>query len=157
MLERSVSERDNSAVLANPLFIQEGIVRPEGAGARNHLPTGRALPDFMGSSASGGASVRPGRGVGDWMRCFAGAGIELGARANDITAGASETGGSLASTMGSMIANAAGIGLGPRETFRIGSFRKSELNRSSKRARNYFKLIRDRNESGNKRRPCGIP
>jgi opacity protein-like surface antigen len=92
----------------------------------------------MGSSASGGASVRPGRGVGDWMRRFAGAGIELGARANDITAGASETGGSLASTMGSMIANASGYRLGPEGNFRIGSFRKSELNRSSQRARNYL-------------------
>src|SRR6267143_720556 len=96
------------------------------------------VSDVMGSSASGGASVGPGRGVGDWTRRFAGAGIELGARANDIMAGASETGGSLASTMGSMIANASGYRLGPEGNFRIGSFRKSELNRSSQRARNYL-------------------
>jgi hypothetical protein len=95
-------------------------------------------PDFMGSGASGNASVRSGKGVGDWMRRFAGAGIELGARTNDIAAGASETGGSLASTMGSMIANASGYRLGPEGNFRIGSFRKSELNRSSQRARNYL-------------------
>jgi hypothetical protein len=92
----------------------------------------------VGSGATGGAGVGPGRGGGDWMRRFAGAGIELGARANDIAAGVAETGGSLAGTMGSMIANSSGYRLGPEGNFRIGSFRKSELNRSSQRARNYL-------------------
>jgi hypothetical protein len=109
-----------------------------GSGAQESSANWTGVPDFMGSGASGGASARPGTGGGDWMRRFAGAGIELGARANDIAVGASETGGSLASTMGSMIANASGYRLGPEGNFRIGSFRKSELNRSSQRARNYL-------------------
>jgi opacity protein-like surface antigen len=115
-----------------------GNSEARGSGGQESSTNWASVPDLMGSSASGGVSVRPGRGVGDWMRRFAGAGIELGARANDITAGASETGGSLASTMGSMIANASGYRLGPEGNFRIGSFRKSELNRSSQRARNYL-------------------
>ena len=115
-----------------------GNSEARGSGGQESSTNWASVPDFMGSSASGGASVRPGRGVGDWMRRFASAGIEMGARANDITAGASETGGSLASTMGSMIANASGYRLGPEGNFRIGSFRKSELNRSSQRARNYL-------------------
>jgi hypothetical protein len=109
-----------------------------GSGLQESSTNWTGVPELMGSGASGGASVRPERGVGDWLRRFAGAGIELGARASDITAGASETGGSLASTMGSMIANASGYRPGPEGNFRIGSFRKSELNRSSQRARNYL-------------------
>jgi hypothetical protein len=95
-------------------------------------------PDFMGSSAGTGASGRPGRGIGGWMRRFIGGGAELGAKVSDFTGGVSETGGSLASTMGSMIANASGNRLGPEGNFRFSSFRKSEPNRSSQRARNYL-------------------
>ena len=124
--------------LGESALYARGNSEAKGSGGQESSTNWESVPDFMGSSASGGVSVRPGRGVGDWMRRFAGAGIELGARANDITAGASETGGSLASTMGSMIANASGYRLGPEGNFRIGSFRRSELNRSSQRARNYL-------------------
>jgi opacity protein-like surface antigen len=124
--------------LGESALYPRGNSEARGSGGQESSTNWASMPDFMGASASGGVNVRPGRGVGDWMRRFAGAGIELGARANDITAGASETGGSLASTMGSMIANASGYRLGPEGNFRIGSFRKSELNRSSQRARNYL-------------------
>src|SRR5438132_3030436 len=110
----------------------------EGSCGQESSNSWAGIPDHMGYSSSGSPSVRPGRGIGDWMRGFAGAGTELGAKANDITAGVSGTGGNLASTMGSMIANASGYRLGPEGNFRFGSFRKSEPNRSSQRARNYL-------------------
>jgi hypothetical protein len=115
-----------------------GNSESSGSGDQESPATWVAAPDFMGSSASGGASVRRGRAIGNWMRRFAGAGIELGAKANDITAGISDTGGNLASTMGSLVANASGYRLGPEGHFRLGSFRKSEPNRSSQRARKYL-------------------
>jgi hypothetical protein len=72
------------------------------------------------------------------MRRSISRGAEFGARVTDFTAGVSETSGNLASTIGTMVANASGNRLGPEGNFRFSSFRKSEPNRSSQRARNYL-------------------
>jgi hypothetical protein len=96
------------------------------------------LPEYMGSNDSVGTSGRSGRNIGGWTHRFIGSGAEFGARVSDFTAGVSETSGNLASTVGSMVANASGNRPGPEGYFRFGSFRKSEPNRSSQRARNYL-------------------
>ena len=95
------------------------------------------VPEFVGSNANPGASGGPGKS-NDWLRGFIGDGARVSAKASDFAAGLSETGGNLASTMGSMIANASANRLGPEGSFRFGSFRRSEANRSSWRARNYL-------------------
>jgi hypothetical protein len=101
-------------------------------------PNWAAVPEHMGSNDSVGASGRSGRRIGSWVRRSMGGGVELGARVSDFTAGVAETSGNLAGTIGSMAANASGNRLGPEGNFRFSSFRKSEPNRSSQRARNYL-------------------
>ena len=97
-----------------------------------------ALPEHAGFNDNIGTSGRSGKGIGGWMRRSIGGGAELGARVSDFTAGVSETSGNLASTIGAMVANASGNRLGPEGNFRFSSFRKSEPNRSSQRARSYL-------------------
>jgi hypothetical protein len=109
-----------------------------GSGGQESSTNWPAVPEHMGSNDSVGTGERSGRRVGGWTRRFIGGGAEFGARVSDFTGGVSETSGNLASTIGSMVANASGNRLGPEGHFRFGSFRKSEPNRSSQRARNYL-------------------
>jgi hypothetical protein len=96
--------------------------------------------ELGGFNSSPGTSDRQGRQM-HWARGLLGYGAEKSAQVSDFAAGVSETSGNLASTMGTMIANASGNRIGPEGTFRLGSLRKSEpeLNRSSQRARSYLK------------------
>jgi hypothetical protein len=96
------------------------------------------VPEFGGSNAGLGISGRQDRPTHGWWPGLRAKGAEVGAKASDLTAGVSETGGNLASTMGSMIVNASMNRIGPEGHFRFGSFRKSEPNRSSQRARSYL-------------------
>jgi hypothetical protein len=99
-------------------------------------------PRLTGSSAAARGIIRREPGFGGltegWSRGLIGAGAEGGAKAHDFSAGVSETGGNLASTVGSMIANASGNRMGPEAYFRFGAFRKTEPNGSSRRARSYL-------------------
>jgi hypothetical protein len=99
-------------------------------------------PRLTGSSAASRGLIRGQPGfsglIEGWSRGLIGTGAEGGAKAHDFSAGVSETGGNLASTVGSMIANASGNRMGPEAYFRFGSFRKTEPNCSSRRARSYL-------------------
>jgi hypothetical protein len=108
------------------------------AGGQESSTNSAAVPEPMGSTDRLGTSGRLGRTTSGWTGRFIAGGAEFGARVSDFTAGVSETSGNLASTIGSMVANASGYRLGPEGNFRFGSFRKSEPNRSSQRARNYL-------------------
>jgi hypothetical protein len=100
-------------------------------------------PRIAGSSAASRGLIRSQPGFGGlmegWSRGLIGTGAEWGAKAHDFGGGVSETGGNLASTVGSMIVNASGNRIGPEAYFRFGSFRKTEPNGSSQRARSYLK------------------
>ena len=96
-----------------------------------------SVPDFAGSGANSGAGGRRGKSTG-WARSLLGFGAEKSAQGSDLAGGLSETGGNFASTLGSMIANASGNRIGPEGHFRVGSFRRTEPNRSSQRARSYL-------------------
>jgi hypothetical protein len=109
-----------------------------GSGGQEASTNWAAVPEDTGSNDRVGISGRSTRGIGGWMRRSIGAGGEFGAKVSDFTAGVSETSGNLADTIGTMVANASGNRLGPEGNFRFGSFRKSEPNRSSQRARNYL-------------------
>jgi len=110
MLERSVPERDNSAGFGRIHSLSEReIVKARGSGGQESSTNWGELCQILWDPAPGGRgeSVRPGRG--GWAtgcRRFRPVLESKWERGRMISLpAASETGGSLASTMGSMIAN----------------------------------------------------
>jgi hypothetical protein len=125
--------------------LSESVMHPKrnhqsGAqGAQESLPGWAAVPEFSGGNASFETTGRRTPAT-SWIGGLLAQGAERSAQASDFAGGISETTGNVARTLGSMIANSSGNRIGPEGQFRFGSFRRTEaeLNRSSRRARNYL-------------------